>query len=89
MLASAERLGSFLACSRLARVEAEALVWNHGDRGAAFALGRLHDTEAGHPEWAYRRMVARIAVRCLRLLESADTPTRHESWEHWSSRPAR
>ena len=78
MHASIGKFDAFIACSRLARVEAEALVLNLGDRGAAFALGWLHDTEADHPEWEYRRMVARTAVRCLRLLERADTPTRHE-----------
>jgi hypothetical protein len=34
-------------------------------------------------------MVARIAVRCLRLLESADTPTRHEHWSIGRAGPAR
>lgn len=73
---------------KAARLEAEALVWHHGAQGVAIAEARAAAVaaDASHEEWAYERSVARIAAQRHRLLEAADTATRHELGEEWMRR---
>ena len=73
---------------KAARLEAEALVYHHGERGLAVALARAEAAMGEvHEVRCYRQLVASIAQRQHRLLSSSDTATRYEIVRDWERRP--
>ena len=78
----------FLAFFRLARVEAEALVWHHGSEGVTIARTREVES-AGAPrvQRLHQWMVRLLAERNYDLLRGVDVGTRYEIAAAWARRP--
>lgn len=76
-----------VAIWRLARVQAEALVWRHGAAGVEAARERLRAAAgAPTPDWTLAWLACRIAEDRQRRLASADTATRYAILAEWRSR---
>jgi hypothetical protein len=74
--------------AKLARIEAEALVWRHGTAGVEAARERERMGRSGSPEervldW----MVRLLAEREYELLSCVDVGTRYDIVAEWASRP--
>ena len=73
---------------RLARLEAEALVWHHGSEGVAIARTREAQS-AGAPrvkrlhDW----LVRLLSERSYDLLRGVDVGTRYDVGAAWAGRP--
>jgi hypothetical protein len=84
VLATIRRLPRTWRRYKAARLEAEALVFHHGQRRVAIAEARAAAAESeDHEIWCYRRLVARIARQRHDFLERSDTATRYELVEDW------
>ena len=74
--------------AKLARLEAEALVWRHGTAGVEAArererMGRDGSLEERLHDW----LVRWLAERRYALLSGVDTGTRYEVVAEWARRP--
>ena len=80
--------GNLFSFLRLARVEAEALVWHHGSEGVTIARAR-EAQGAGAPrvQRLHDWLVRQLAERSYGLLRGVDTGTRYEVVAAWARRP--
>ena len=69
---------------RLALVEAEALVWRHGQEGVEAARARERMADGSHEEWLHSWLVRALAERRYDLLRGLDVSTRYEVVEEWA-----
>jgi len=88
-LAEALRLYTrVFAFFRLARAEAEALVWHHGNEGVAMAREReALNADASQVQRLHDWLVRLLAERSYDLLRGIDAGTRHEVATAWARRP--
>ena len=74
--------------AKLARLEAEALVWRHGTAGVEAARERERMGRGGGlEERLHDRMVRLLAERKHVLLSNVDVGTRYDVVAKWASRP--
>ena len=74
--------------ARLARLEAEALVWRHGTAGVEAAREREpRGRDGGLEERLHDWLVRWLAERRYKLLSGIDTGTRYEVVAEWARRP--
>jgi hypothetical protein len=76
------------AVFRLARVEAEALVWHCGREGVAVARAReKQSVGAPRVQWLHDWLVRVLAERSFRLLRGVGVGTRYDVAAAWARRP--
>ena len=80
--------GIILSLFRLARVEAEALVWHHGSEGVTIARTReAGSADAPRAQRLHDWLVRTLAERSYELLRDVDIGTRYEVAAAWARRP--
>ena len=78
----------FLGFFRLARVEAEALVWHHGNEGVTIARARqAQSAGASRVQRLHDWLVRLLAERSYDLLRGVDVGTRYDIAAAWARRP--